>query len=83
MARRAHVSCPDNGESGSVVWYPGTDDSTLFTSFCAACRIDPLESVDFVENPKGNAMFEIFGSTIAKVRGQSVTSTRSLNISCQ
>mmetsp|Transcript_22549 Transcript_22549/g.29460 ORF Transcript_22549/g.29460 Transcript_22549/m.29460 type:complete len:202 (-) Transcript_22549:394-999(-) len=48
--KRATLRCPDNGATGSVVWYPGTDDKSIYASFCAACSIDISESVVFTED---------------------------------
>jgi hypothetical protein len=50
VVKRAFINCPENGTSGSVVWFPGTDDKSIYHSFCAACKIDPSESVTFVED---------------------------------
>jgi hypothetical protein len=50
VVKRAFIKCPENGTSGSVVWFPGTDDKSIYHSFCAACKIDPSESVTFVED---------------------------------
>ena len=55
------MRCSSNGASGAVVWYPGTDDESIYASLCAACKVDTSENVEFVED-KASAMMDIFGS---------------------
>jgi len=59
--RRAKVRCKSNGASGTVVWYPGTDDESIYASLCAACKVDVSEVIEFVED-KSSALLDIFGS---------------------
>jgi uncharacterized membrane protein YidH (DUF202 family) len=54
--KKATIRCPENGASGSVVWYPETDDRSIYSSLCAACRVDQSEPIVFSEDiPSGGS----------------------------
>ena len=57
------MRCPSTGGSGSVAWYTGTDDASIYSSLCAACKVDASELVEFVEDTEDKStLMNIFDS---------------------